>query len=331
MTSKSLSKAVPTPVDMTERVIEVSGGPVRVRIRGEGTPLLLINGLGANVAMWTPLVEQLGGFKVITFDAPGTGNSYTPLFPYTIAGIADVASEVLDALGHQRADVLGYSLGGAVAQELAQRYPERVRRLVIVSSSCGAGAVPGSLRALLAVSTPLRQFTKTGYRLAMNMVNLAPAEKESGIVERQLAKWQREARPSVRGYMLQMTAFSTFHSLPWLHRVRQPALVLAGAQDRIVPAVNSAILATYLADARLQVFDKWGHYLLHDASSGAAATIADFLSAEDHASSSAWTTARTLSQQDLKQFVREAPRSAHPASFTSALVRRLHPVEKDKA
>ena len=324
------NESVPTPVPMTQRIINISGGPVRVRIGGEGAPLLLINGLGANVATWTPLVEQLGGFKVISFDAPGTGNSYTPLFPYTISTIADVANGVLDALGHQRADVLGYSLGGAVAQELARRHPERVRRLVIVSSSCGAGAVPGALRALLAVSTPIRHFSKTGYRFAMNMVSLAPAEKESGIIEQQLAKWQRDATPSVRGYMLQMTAYSTFHSLPWLHRVRQPALILAGAQDRIVPAVNSAILAAYLADARLQVFDKWGHYLLHDASSGAAATVADFLSAEDHANSSAWGSARTVSQQDLKQFVREAPRSAHPASCTSGLVRRLHPVKKGK-
>jgi poly(3-hydroxyoctanoate) depolymerase len=321
----------PMPVlPMTERFISISGGPVRVRVRGEGAPLLLINGLGANVATWTPLVEQLGGFKVISFDAPGTGNSYTPLIPYTVSWIADVAIGVLDALGHQRADVLGYSLGGAVAQELAHRYPERVRRLVLVSSSCGAGAVPGALRALLAVSTPMRHFTKTGYRLAMNMVSLAPAEKESGIVEQQLAKWQRDATPSVRGYMLQMTAFSTFHSLPWLHRVRQPTLVLAGAADRIVPAVNSAILAAYLADARLRVFDKWGHYLLHDAASGAAATVADFLGAEDHATSSAWDTARPVSQQDLKQFVRAAPRSAHPASCTSGLVRRLHPVKKGK-
>jgi pimeloyl-ACP methyl ester carboxylesterase len=318
-------------MSVTESFIDISGHPVRVRIHGEGPPLLLINGLGANVATWTSLVEQLRGFTVIAFDAPGTGNSYTPMFPYTISWIADVAARVLNSTGHQRADVLGYSLGGAVAQTFAQRYPERVRRLVIVSSSCGAGAVPGSLRALLAVSTPIRHYTKVGYRTAMNMVNLAPAEKESGLVEEQLAKWQRDATPSVRGYMLQMTAFSTFNSLPWLHRVDKPTLLLSGAADRIVPAVNSAILAAYLPNARLQVFENWGHYLLHDASSGAGAAIVDFLNADDHADSSAWRTARTVDQQVLTDFVRATPRSAHPASYTCGLVRRFHPVKTDKA
>ena len=66
------------------------------------------------------------------------------------------------------------------------------------------------------------------------------------------------------GYMLQMTAFSTFNSLPWLHRVSQPTLVLSGEQDRLMPVANSAVLASHLPNARLRVFEHWGHYLLHD-------------------------------------------------------------------
>jgi len=72
----------------------------------------------------------------------------------SLSYIADVALEVLDALGHESADVLGYSLGGAVAQQLARQAPERVRRLALVSATCGAGAVPGSMLALMAVMTP---------------------------------------------------------------------------------------------------------------------------------------------------------------------------------
>ena len=85
--------------------------------------MLLINGLGANVATWTPLVEQLTGFQLISFDAPGTGMSKSPARPYRIAHIAEVARRVLDEVGVERADVLGYSLGGAVAQQLAYRSP----------------------------------------------------------------------------------------------------------------------------------------------------------------------------------------------------------------
>ena len=87
--------------------------------------------------------------------------------PYTIDRIAEVARHVLDHTGHERADVLGYSLGGAVAQRLAFKEPERVRRLVLVSSSCGAGGIPGSVRALMAVTTPARHYSKAAYDLTV--------------------------------------------------------------------------------------------------------------------------------------------------------------------
>jgi poly(3-hydroxyoctanoate) depolymerase len=311
-----------------ERFVDVSGRSIRVRVHGEGPPVLLINGLGANVSMWAPLVSELEGFQVITFDAPGTGLSRTPWIPYTLSRIAEVASGVLDELGHEQADVLGYSLGGAVAQQLTLQDPERVRRLVLVSSSCGAGAIPGSLRALLAVMTPARHYAKSGYRVAMKMVNLAPAERDSRFLREQTGNWHREAAPSVIGYALQMTAMSMFNSLPWLHRVKHPTLVLSGADDRLVPLANSAVLAAYLPNARLSIFDGWGHYLLHDAASGAGATIADFLGAEEPATSSAWENARTVSRQDMADFVRSAPRSAYPYQYTNAFVRRFYPLQK---
>jgi pimeloyl-ACP methyl ester carboxylesterase len=295
-----------------------------VQVRGEGRPLLLINGLGANVAMWTPLMKQLDKFQVICFDAPGTGRSQAPLVPYKIDQIADVARRVLDEVDVARADVLGYSLGGAVAQQLARQEPERVRRMVLVSTSCGIGAIPGSLRASLAVVTPARHYSKRGHHLSMKMVKLAPAERESGVLAEQLGEWHHEAAPSALGYTLQMAAFSRFHSLPWLHQVEQPTLVLAGTDDRLVPMANSAILAANLPNARLQVFDKWGHYLLLDSASGAGSSVADFLSAEDYSDSAAWNDARAVSPADMAAIVRAAPRSAHPAAFTGALIRSLH-------
>ena len=82
-----------------DRFIEVFGRRLRVRVHGEGRPVLLINGLGANLATWTPLVRQLEGFQVISFDAPGVGRSASPRAPYTVARIADVALHVLDELG----------------------------------------------------------------------------------------------------------------------------------------------------------------------------------------------------------------------------------------
>ena len=312
-----------------ERYATIDGRRVRLRIQGEGPPVLLINGLGGNVATWSPLLAQLDGFEVITFDAPGVGRSQSPRRPYSIDLIADVAGQVAEAAGHKRVDVLGYSLGGAVAQRLALKRPDLVRRLVLVSTSCGAGAIPGALRALLAVSTPIRHYSKSGYRTAMGLIDLAPAEKESDCVAEQTAVLHREAAPSPIGYALQMTAFSTFHSLPWLHRVKQPALLLAGTDDHLVPMANSAVLAAHLPNARLRAFERWGHYLLHDPASGGGATVADFLSAKDHTRTLAWRGAQTVSAQQMREFIRAAPRSAHPSSVTGGLVRRLYPIKTD--
>ena len=313
-----------------DRYTTVSGRRVRFRVQGEGAPVLLINGLGGNVATWSPLLEQLGGFEVITFDAPGAGRSQTPMRPYTISLIADIAAQVVRAAGHEHVDVLGYSLGGAVAQRLALTRPDLVRRLVLASTSCGAGAVPGALRALLAVSTPARHYSDSGYRAAMSMIDLAPAEKRSDRVGEQTAAWHREAAPSPIGYALQMTAFSTFHSLPWLHRVVQPTLVLTGTDDRLVPMANSAVLAAYLPNARLRVFEEWGHYLLHDPASGAGAVVAEFFGSADHARTMAWRSGRQVGPTDLREYLSSAPRSAHPSSVAGALVRRLHPIRKGR-
>ena len=251
--------------------------------------------------------------------------SKSPVLPYRIGHIADVARRVLDELGVERADVLGYSLGGAVAQQLAYRQPERVRRLILVSSSCGIGQIPGPLRSAFAVMTPARHYTKTAYRAAMRLVGLAPAERNSAAIKALMGDWHQGAAPTMRGYTLQMTAFSAFHSLPWLHRVTQPTLVVSGTHDNLMPIANSAVLAAYLPDARLHVVQGWGHYLLFDPASGAPAAIAEFFGAPDHATSSVWRQARTVERADLPRFVHAAPRSAHPAYFTNGFVRSLFP------
>ncbi len=311
-----------------DQILSIFGRRVRVRVHGEGAPLLLINGLGSNVTMWQPLLDELGDFQVITFDAPGTGRSQAPVLPYRLSQVADVAARVLDSLGHEQADVLGYSLGGGVAQEFARRHPDRVRRLVLVSTSPGAGSVPGSMRALMAVMTPARHYAKPGYRIAMKMVKLAPAERESEHLRSLATDWHHEVPPTVRGYTLQMTAFARFNSLPWLHRVHHPTLVVASTHDRLIPLANGALLTAHLPDARLHVVDRWGHYLLHDSASGAGRAIASFLTAANHQDSDTWRDATTVDQARLVEFLKSAPWSAHPGQFVNGMVRWLYPVRK---
>jgi pimeloyl-ACP methyl ester carboxylesterase len=173
--------------------------------------------------------------------------------------------------------------------------------------------------------TPARHYTKAAYRAAMRLVGLAPAERNSATIKALMGDWHHGAAPTMRGYTLQMTAFSAFHSLPWLHRVAQPTLVVSGTHDNLMPIANSAVLAAYLPHARLHVVPGWGHYLLFDPASRAPAAVAEFFAAPDHAASRAWRNARTVAREDLPRFVKAAPRSANPASFTNGVVRSLFP------
>ena len=102
------------------RVVRTGGLRIRVRVQGEGEPLLLLNGLTRRLESWEPFVAALGsGRRVVSFDSPGVGESSTPLLPLSISGLARVAVSVLDEVGLDVADVLGFSHGGAVAQQLA--------------------------------------------------------------------------------------------------------------------------------------------------------------------------------------------------------------------
>ena len=120
------------------------GRPVNMRVHGDGPPLLLLNGLTRPLESWEPFTAELGDRTIISFDAPGVGRSRTPLQLVSITKLAAIAASVLDAAGVASADVLGFSFGGAVAQQLAFDSPGRVRRLVIVSTTCGVGAIPSA-------------------------------------------------------------------------------------------------------------------------------------------------------------------------------------------
>ena len=131
-------------------MINVKGEDVCVALEqgdGSGPPLLLINGIGANLELFDPFIEALnnvGEQKIgtIRFDVPGIGGSPLPRYPLRFKGLARLISEMLDVLGHQEVDVLGISWGGALAQQFAHQYPLRCRRLILVSTSSGGISVP---------------------------------------------------------------------------------------------------------------------------------------------------------------------------------------------
>jgi pimeloyl-ACP methyl ester carboxylesterase len=315
---------------MSEHVVRVLGHRLRVRVRGEGPPVLLVNGLGASVAMWEPLHEDLADFRVISFDAPGTGLSSTPTVPYTMRALAAVVAGLLDQLGEDVVDVVGYSFGGALAQQLARDHRERVRRLVLGATICGWGGLPGDVPSVLSVLTPVRYYSKRAYALTAPILAGGAAEADPEFVLR-TARARAEAPPSVPGYAFQLMATWRWSSLPWLHRLEQPTLVVTGAQDRLLPAVNSTLIASRMPHARMLAIDGWGHYVLLDRLSGAGHAIAEFLRAPRPEDSEAWRRSRAVSDEDAAVAIRAHRNLLTRLLWPQALYRDRHaPTEETR-
>jgi pimeloyl-ACP methyl ester carboxylesterase len=122
---------------MPTQKITVEGLQLNVSIRGQGSPLLLLNGLGGLIRTFDPLRDELVGYRTITLDVPGVGKSQMPRRPMRLPRHADLIAEMLKQLGIEQVDVFGVSWGGALAQEFALRYPGMVRRLILAATSAG--------------------------------------------------------------------------------------------------------------------------------------------------------------------------------------------------
>jgi poly(3-hydroxyalkanoate) depolymerase len=255
---------------------EVDGHMLRVGVRrGDKArpPLLLFNGIGANIELVEPFLDALDGPEAIIFDVPGVGGSPAPWRPYRPWSLARLSARLLDRLGHREVDVLGVSWGGALAQQFAFQQSRRCRRLVLAATSPGHLMVPGKLTVLLKMATP-RRYKDPDYmrRIAGDIYGGA----FRGAPELARKHLRHVHWSSDYGYYLQLAAGFGWSSLPWLPWLRQPTLVMAGTDDPIVPLVNGHILAKLIPDARLVTIDD-GHLFLITSADASARLISEFL------------------------------------------------------
>jgi pimeloyl-ACP methyl ester carboxylesterase len=239
------------------------GHHVHVTAHGSGEPLLLVPGLGNSVAMWDPFIAQFANRRVIRLDAPGTGRSSTPFLPVTIPSLSDLLAAVLDTCGAPSADVVGFSYGGAVAQQFAYSHPSRVRRLVLAATFFGVGSVPGSQAAIASLSTPLRYYS-TGYAERTAALTSGGATGRDQVARRRMIEARRLHPPSSYGYALQLMSMAGWSSWPFLDRIPHDTLVIAGDDDPLVPVENAQLIARRMPRARLEIVEDAGHLLLWD-------------------------------------------------------------------
>lgn len=262
-----------------DRHVNLQGLAVRYRdLPGDDVPLLLINGIGASMEMWTHFVRQLDGRRVIALDLPGSGESQPPMFPVGMSWFANRVALLLDELGLDEVDTLGFSFGGAVAQQFALDHPARVRRLVLAATTPGVPAVPGSPMALLAASTPLRYLDPAwGALLVPHMVG-GRTMRDSKVLMREMPLRQ-EIPPTWWGYLTQLGAIAAWSSHAWVSKLTMPTLVIHGDDDRLCPVRNARWVAQTIPDCRYEEMAGAGHLLLLDEAPTAAAIITDFLDA----------------------------------------------------
>jgi 3-oxoadipate enol-lactonase len=223
---------------------------------GEGSPLLLIQGLGYGRWGWEPIIPGLAGrHRVVYFDNRGIGESDKPEGPYTAAQMAGDALQVLDEAGIEHAHVFGASLGGMIAQELAVTAPERVDTLILGCTT------PGGPNAVPMPEVTLRLFAEAPSlppevalrRFIENALGEAPPTE---LVDELFAR--RAANPPDQaGWQAQAAAGMGFQGVDG--EITAPTLILAGTADNVVDYRNAELLAAQIPGARVELFVGSGH------------------------------------------------------------------------
>jgi poly(3-hydroxyalkanoate) depolymerase len=252
------------------------GQRICVSESGSGKPLFLVPGIGCGADLWEPFMPYFPNRRLLSFDAPGTGRSTTPLYPMPVSALADLAAAVLDDRRVDSTDVVGFSYGGAIAQQLAYDYPERVDRLVLAATNFGWGSALGSPLALAAMATPLRFYSASYFeRIAAGVYGGAtgrdPAKRQGAIGAR------RRLPPSEYGYAMQLLGGMGWSSWSFLPRIPHETLVVCGDDDPLVPVVNARLIAARIPRAQLAVVESAGHLLLWDEPERVAPRIGQFV------------------------------------------------------
>ncbi len=249
-------------------------------VHGEGFPLMMIMGFTGNTSWWDPRwIETLSGkFKIIAFDNRGAGRTDISDREYSIKLFADDTAGLMDAMGVPRADVLGLSMGGMIAQELVLNYPEKVKKVVLCSTHCGGAKSVQASEEVQGTLTADRSGVSVE-EVARMMIPLLFTEdflKNIPGVEELVIEHISKNPISNEAFMRQVSAINKFDTCDRLSQIKTPALILHGKQDIIIPPENGSILEKAIPGARLVSFEDCAHGLLEETEE-VLGTILEFL------------------------------------------------------
>jgi pimeloyl-ACP methyl ester carboxylesterase len=275
---------------MRQTDIRLHGHRLSYRIGGRGPVLLLIHGITNSSASWEPVLAQLARrFTVIAPDLLGHGESAKPRGDYSLGASASLMRDLMVALGHERATIVGHSLGGGIAMQMAYQFPERVERLVLVSSGGLGRHVTPVLRAValpaaeyvlpLLASAPLvgtgaklgGWLEQVGLRFGADVTAMA-----TGFASLRDIEARRAFVHTARSVLdLAGQRVSATDKLYLAEAV--PTLILWGDRDSIIPARHGLRAHELMPGSRLRIFGGVGHFPHRDDPAGFTAALTDFI------------------------------------------------------
>ena len=259
---------------------DASGVVPAVKAMGSGPVLLFLHGIGGNRQVFDPQLAHFAarGWHAVAWDAPGYGDTPPPAGDWDWASLAAAVPALLDGLGVRRAVLVGHSMGGMLAQEVAARHGDRLAALVLSATSPAFGP-PGSAwqaRFLSDRLAPLdagRSMAELAPQLMAGMV--APGADPAAVAVASAA--MAAVPPATYRHMLEL--LTLFDRRDSLSRLAVPALLLAGAEDRVAPPLVMKRMAAAIADCRYQVIPGAGHIANLERAADFNAALDGFLTA----------------------------------------------------
>ncbi|NHI89742.1 MAG: alpha/beta hydrolase [Candidatus Thorarchaeota archaeon] len=234
--------------------------------RPSAPPLVLIGGWASYRWVWFRQVPTFKEkYRVVVFDNRGAGKSSKPDYPYTIKMMAADTIGLMDTLEIGDAHILGISMGGLIAQQIAISYPERVRSLILSSTHFGGSnqiLMDDRTMALL-IALPTETISKEQAREMRYRATFSPQfiEKNRPILN-QIDEWAEKLPTPLYAQVHQSSATGEFDSEAELNKITAPTLILHGANDRAVPTKNGELLAERIPNARLKIIKDAAHFVI---------------------------------------------------------------------
>jgi len=268
-----------TAADPRTRFADNNGVSIAYEETGAGEPLLFIHGLAYDRRGWGPLPRILAeDFRVVLVDNRGVGDSDVPEGPYTVQQLAADAVAVLDDAGIESTHIFGVSLGGFIAQEIALTHPERVRRLVLCSTSPGGpNAFPMPERGVDAFTRFPSMDREGGLRLMVENSLGDHAVRERAELVDEVYAYRLERAPSVEAWQAQLGASRGHDAYDRLSAISAPTLVIHASEDTVIDARNSELLAERIPGARIERIPDRGHLVMWQEGELLAPIVRDFL------------------------------------------------------